>query len=52
MEVAKYAINQMFKKKLLIIPGTKMKLAYHGIKFIPRKALLKIDYHIQSKKED
>lgn len=51
-DVAEYAVKQMFKKKLIIIPGKKMKFAYHGIKFVPKKTLLKIDYHIQSKKED
>lgn len=51
-KVAEYAIKQMFKKKLIIVPGTKMKCAYYGIKLVPRKMLLKIDYKIQSKKED
>ena len=49
--VAEYAIKQMFKKKLVIIPGVGMKFAYYGTKFAPRKLLLKIDYHIQTKKE-
>lgn len=49
--VAEYAIKQMFKKKLIIIPGTTMKLCYYGMKFIPRKALLRVDYKIQTKKE-
>lgn len=49
--VAEYAIKQMFKKKLIIIPGTTMKLCYYGTKIIPKKLLLKIDYKIQTKKE-
>lgn len=49
--VAEYAIKQMFKKKIIIIPGTTMKLCYYGMKFIPRKVLLRIDYKIQTKKE-
>jgi hypothetical protein len=49
--VAEYAIKQMFKKKLVIIPGVGMKFAYYGTKFAPRKLLLKIDYRIQTKKE-
>lgn len=49
--VAEYAIKKMFKKKLVIIPGTTMKLAYVGTKILPRKMLLRINYHIQTKKE-
>ena len=49
--VAEYAIKQMFKKKLLIIPGAKMKLCYYGMKFVPKKVLLRVDYKIQTKKE-
>lgn len=49
--VAEYAIKQMFKKKLIIIPGVAMKAAYYGTKFAPKKLLLRIDYHIQTKKE-
>ena len=50
-DVAEYAIKKMFKKKLVIIPGTTMKFAYHGMKLIPKKLLLRINYGIQSKKE-
>ena len=49
--VAEYAIKQMFKKQLLIIPGAKMKLCYYGMKFVPKKVLLRVDYKIQTKKE-
>ena len=49
--VAKYAVRKMFKKKLIIIPGTLMKLNYYFNRFIPKKLLLKINYNIQSKKE-
>ncbi len=49
--VAKYAIDQMLNKhKLIIIPGTKIKLAHFFSKFIPDKLLLKIIYKIQKKK--
>lgn len=48
--VAKYAIDQMFKEKMLIIPGVKMKLAKFFGRFLPDKALLKITYNIQKKK--
>ncbi|QNU67351.1 SDR family oxidoreductase [Ruminiclostridium herbifermentans] len=49
--VAEYAIKQMFKRKLTIIPGKKMKLAVFFQKFLPEKLLLKISYHMQKKKE-
>jgi len=49
--VARYAINMMFKKKLIIIPGFTMILSYYVSKLIPTKLLLKITYDIQKKKE-
>lgn len=49
--VARYAVDKMFKKKLLIIPGILMKLNYYLNRFIPTKLLLKINYNIQTKKE-
>ena len=48
--VAEYAIEKTLKRKLVIIPGTKMKLARFFERFIPDKILLKIAYHIQKKK--
>lgn len=48
--VAKYAIDMMFKNKLLIIPGFKMKCAKFFSRFISDKAKLKITYNIQKKK--
>ena len=48
--VAKYAIEKMFKRKLIIVPGTIMKIARIGEKFIPEKLLLKIAYNQQRKK--
>lgn len=48
--VAKYAIDKMFKNKLLIIPGIKMKLVYIFGRFIPNKLKLKITYNIQHRK--
>lgn len=50
-EVANYAINKMFKRKTIIIPSIKMKLACTMSRFIPRKLLLKITYRIQKRKE-
>lgn len=48
--VAKYAIDEMFKNKLIIIPTLKMKLAIFMTRLIPTKLLLKINYHIQNTK--
>ena len=48
--VAKYAIDKMFKNKLLIIPGFKMKLARFFGRFCPEKLLLRATYNIQKKK--
>ncbi len=48
--VAKYAIDQMFKNKLLIIPGFKMKCARFFCKFLSEKTKLKMIYNIQKKK--
>ena len=48
--VAKYAIDKMFKKKLIIIPGLKVKLGLFFSKFLPTKLLLKVTYNIQKKK--
>lgn len=49
--VADYAIKQMFKRKLTIIPGATMKFAALFQKFVPEKLLLKIVYYMQKKKE-
>ena len=48
--VARYAIDKMFKNKLIIIPGFTVKMGIFFSKFIPRKLLLKISYNIQKKK--
>lgn len=48
--VAKYAIDEMFNKKLIIIPGFKMKLANFFSRFCSIKFLAKITYNIQKKK--
>lgn len=50
-EVAEYAIDQMFKKKVVIIPGFKMKLALFGRRFVSRSFLRKITYNIQKSKD-
>ena len=48
--VAKYAIDRMFKNKLIIIPGIKVRLGLFASRFIPTKLLLRISYNIQKKK--
>ena len=50
-DVARYAIDEMLeKKKRVIIPGTKMKLAKFFSRFVSDKFLLGITYRIQKKK--
>ena len=49
-EVSKYTINQMLKKKMIIIPSMRMKLAIFFTRFAPRRTLLNITYNIQKAK--
>lgn len=48
--VAKYAIDEMFKKKMLIIPGFKMKCMKFFSHFLSDKSLLRKTYKIQYRK--
>lgn len=48
--VAKYAIEEMFNHKRIIIPGFKMKFVNFVSHFISEKFLLKVTYKIQKKK--
>ncbi len=49
-KVAEYAVDQMLKKKLIIIPGFKTKFVrFAGL--LPRKLLLKLNYNVQKKKD-
>lgn len=48
--VAEYAIKNMFKRKMLIIPTLRMKLALFLNRLAPLKLQLLITYHIQGKK--
>ena len=48
--VARYSIEKMFKNKMIIIPGIKMKLAKFFSHFVSDKFLLKIIYNIQKRK--
>lgn len=49
--VADYAIKNMFKGKLIILPGILMKITRILCKFSPEKLMLKICYKIQKNKE-
>lgn len=48
--VARYGIDQMFKNKMLIIPGVKMKLFKFFSRFMSDKKKLKLTYNIQKRK--
>lgn len=48
--VAEYAIKQMFKKKMIIVPSFKMKFSISGSKFVSRKFISKITYDVQKLK--
>lgn len=48
--VARYAIDKMFKKKLIIIPGFTVKIGIFLTRFISTKLLLRITYNFQKKK--
>lgn len=49
--VAKYAIDNMFRKKLIIIPGFINKLFRVFSKILPDKLLMKISYKIQKRRD-
>lgn len=49
-DVAQYAIDNMFKKKRMIIPGVKMRMSNFFSRFVSEKYLLKVIYKIQKKK--
>ena len=48
--VAKYAIDKMFKRKMIIVPTLRMKLTLFLTRFAPYRLQLLIAYHIQGKK--
>lgn len=48
--VAKYAVDKMFKKKMLIIPGFKMKLSKFMGRFLSDKMIMRTVYRIQKRK--
>ena len=48
--VAHYAVDKMFKNKLIIIPGFMVRMGVFFNKFLPTKLSLKIVHNIQRKK--
>lgn len=50
-EVADYAIKKMFQRKMLIIPGFQMRMAYYFERFLPTKMLMKMCFKIQEAKQ-
>lgn len=48
--VAKYAINKLFKKKMIIIPTFRIKLGIFLLRILPYRIQLIYCYHIQGKK--
>lgn len=50
LDVSKYAIKKMFKRKLVIIPSLRIKLGTFFTRLLPIKLLMKISYGIQKKK--
>ena len=51
MDVAEYAITNMFKKKTVIIPGLMMKMNRFFTRFMSENALCKMAYNAQSKRK-
>ena len=49
--VAKYAVDKLFKKKLIIAPTLAVKLSRFFINFLPIKTALKICYNFQKRKD-
>ncbi len=50
-EVSRYAIDQMLKNKMLIVPGFKMKCVKFFGRFLSDKTLMALAYRIQKKKQ-
>lgn len=51
-DVAKYGIDKMFKRKLIMIPGLEIKILRFLAKISPEKLVSSISYHVQVKKEN
>lgn len=49
--VAQYAIDQMFARKIVIVPGTQLKAVRFFERFLPEKLIVGAAYHMQKKKD-
>lgn len=49
--VARYAIEKLFRKKMILVPGFTMKFALFFCRFLPWSLILKFSYQIQKRKE-
>ena len=49
-KVADYAIRQMFRRKLVILPGAAMKAARFLERFVDEKTLLRCSWHMQQRR--
>ena len=49
-DVAKYAIDNLLKRKMLIVPTLRMKLTLFAMRFAPYRLQLIVAYHIQKRK--
>lgn len=52
MEVSRYAIDEMFNGKVVIVPGLKMKMALFLRRFASRNLIRKITYNFQESKKN
>ena len=48
--VARYALDQMFRRRMVIIPGAQMKLARQMTRLLPQQMLLRAAWHFQERK--
>jgi hypothetical protein len=48
--VARYAVDRMFARKTVIVPGMQMKLARFAERFLPEAAVVRAAYHMQRRK--
>lgn len=51
VDVANYAVKQMFHGKVVIIPGNLMKITKFMNRFVPDRILVQASYHIQKRKK-
>ena len=49
--VARYAIDKMFKRKLIIIPGFSVRVGMTLLRLVPTKILLRLTYNMQERKK-